>query len=108
MTSLDKLISILKTNCECIAAIQNTPQNILFMVTSENFWQCLPEINRYNIKFRFLEERKHSLDIHLSLSLHKILFEVTFRIVDYSPGFFAEVMEYFPQAAVFIQEIKEE
>ncbi len=106
MTSLDTLISILETNCEFIAAIQNTPQNILFVVTSENFWQSLHVLNKYDVKLRFLEERQPSLDIHLSLSIQDVLFEVTFRIVNYSPIFFSEVVKYFPHSAVFIQEIE--
>jgi len=108
LTNLDILLSALITNCEVIAAIQNTPQNILIVLTSENFWRSLNVLNDYEIRLRFLEERELSLDIHLSLTIQEVLFEVTFRINDYSSSIFSELLEYFPYATVFIQEIKGE
>lgn len=108
MTSLDTLTSILNLSCEFKAAIQNTPQNILFVVTSDNFLKCFSVLNDYNVKLRFLEERKLSLDIHLSLSIQDVFFEVTFRVIDYSSSFFSEIVKLFPHAVVFIQEIKKD
>jgi hypothetical protein len=97
----------LKSNCEIIIAIQNTPQNILIVLTSENFWRSLNILNKHDIRLRFLEERELSLDIHLSITLQEVLFQVTFRIVDYSSHIFSGLMEYFPYASIFTQEIKE-
>ncbi|UCG01073.1 MAG: hypothetical protein JSW11_15830 [Candidatus Heimdallarchaeota archaeon] len=105
MTSLDTLTSILNQKCSFMAAIQNTPQNILYVVTKENFLKCFPILKRFDLKLRFLEKRKLSLDIHISVVIQEVFFEVTFRVVEYSPSFFQEIVKLLPNADVFIQEI---
>ena len=81
---------------------------MLFVVTSENFLKCFSALKRYDVKFRFLEERKLSLDIHLSLAIQEVVFEISFRVVEYSTSFFPEVVKLFPNADVFFQEVLEE
>ncbi|MFX0211406.1 MAG: hypothetical protein ACFFDT_35840 [Candidatus Hodarchaeota archaeon] len=84
MTSLDTIISTMKAKCDFIAAVQNTPQDILLVVTSENFWRGLKILDQHNIRLRFLEKRERSLDVHFSVTIRGVLFQVTFRIADYS------------------------
>lgn len=78
------------------------------MVNSENFWRSLKVLNAHDIRLRFLEKRDLSLDIHLTLAIQQVFFEITFRVVDYSSLDFSELMKYFPHASVFIQEIRGE
>ncbi|MFX1285546.1 MAG: hypothetical protein ACFFB5_18045 [Promethearchaeota archaeon] len=108
MTSLDTLMSVLKSKCTPMAAIQNTPQNILLVVTSKDFWDCLQVLDKNDITFRFMERRETSLDVHLSLnlSIQEIHFQVTFRIVDYSLSLVHGLSSFFPHATAFIQEIE--
>lgn len=106
MTTLDKLISILKPNCTLISAIQITPQKILLVVTKKDFWKCLRTFNKSDTRLRFLEERRPSLDIHFSFSIQQNLLEVTFRVIDYSSSFTEELLKQFPTAAIYIQEIE--
>ncbi len=102
MTSLDMLMSIVKPDCSPIVAIQITPQNILLLVTKENFWNCLHVFNKNDVKLRFLEKREPGLDVHLSFSIRQNFLEITFRIVAPSPSFTQDLTEFFPSAAVFI------
>ncbi len=106
MTTLDKLISILKPLCTPISAIQITTQKILLVVNSKDFWKCLRTFNKIDIRLRFLEERKPSLDIHFSLFIQQNHLEVTFRVIDYSSSFTEELLKQFPTAAIYIQEIE--
>ena len=106
MTTLDKLISILKPNCTPISAIQITPQKMQLVVTKKDFWKCLRTFSKSDIRLRFLEERKTSLDIHFSFSIQQNLLEVTFRVIDYSSSFTEELLKQFPTAAIYIQEIE--
>ncbi|MFW9905216.1 MAG: hypothetical protein ACFFFH_12830 [Candidatus Thorarchaeota archaeon] len=110
MTSLDTILSTMKAKWEFIAAVQNTPQNILFVVNTENFWQGLKILDQNSniIRLRFLEEREQSLDIHFSVTIRGALYQVAFRIVDYSSLIFNELVKCFPHTSIFIEEIKEE
>ncbi len=101
MTSLDMLMSIVKTKCTPRVAIQITPQNILLLVTEENFWNCVHVFNKNKVKLRFLERRELGLDVHLSLVIHQNLLKITFRIVNPPPNFTEDLTEFFPSAAVF-------
>ena len=96
------LMSIVEHNCSPIVAIQTTPQNILLLVTRENFWNCVQAFNKNNVKLRFLEKREPGLDVHLSFFIQQNLLEITFRIVDPSPIFDQDLTEFFPSAAVFL------
>ncbi len=92
-----------------MTALQITPQNILLVVTSKDFWKCLQELCKNNVSLRFIEERKTGLDVHLSLSIKEIpeiSFQVTFRIVDYTINLVQGLSSFFPNAAAFIQEIE--
>jgi hypothetical protein len=97
-----------REKCNFIAALQITPQDILLVVTSENFWECIDVLNVHHIRLRFLEERDSNLDIHLSISVHKVSYKVTFRIVEYNSHTLSELEKYFPPATVYIQEIRRE
>lgn len=108
MSSLDTVFSTLKEECNYIAAIQITPQDILFVVTSDNFWQCINVLNVHDIRFRFLEERELSLDIHLSISIQKVSYKVTFRITEYNSHTLLELEKCFPPAIVYIREMRRE